>query len=225
EFLPELNEGSIWVNVTLAPSVSPDAAQTAARQIREALKRVPEVNSVISKVGRPDDGTDPKIFNSAEFFVEMKPEAEWPKGKTKATLIREMEASIGKLPGLEPSFSQPIRDNVLESISQIDGQIVIKIQGDDFDTIKQIARQIRSRIATVPGVTRSFVDRDGRLPQYRIDIDRVNAARFGVNVADLQDTIEAALAGKAATELWEGERHFSVVVRLRSDERALGGLS
>ena len=211
--------------MTLAPSVSPDAAQTAARQIREALKRVPEVNSVISKVGRPDDGTDPKIFNSAEFFVEMKPEAEWPKGKTKATLIREMEASIGKLPGLEPSFSQPIRDNVLESISQIDGQIVIKIQGDDFDTIKQIARQIRSRIATVPGVTRSFVDRDGRLPQYRIDIDRVNAARFGVNVADLQDTIEAALAGKAATELWEGERHFSVVVRLRSDERALGGLS
>ena len=225
EFLPELNEGSIWVNVTLAPSVAPIEAQTAARQIRSALVAVPEVSSVISKVGRPDDGTDPKIFNSAEFFVEMKPENQWRKGLTKQALIRELDASIGKLPGLEPSFSQPIRDNVLESISQIDGQIVIKIQGDDFDTIKQIARQIRSRIANVPGVTRSFVDRDGRLPQYRIDIDRITAGRYGVNVADLQGTIESALAGKAATELWEGERHFSVVVRLKPEQRDLSRLS
>jgi cobalt-zinc-cadmium resistance protein CzcA len=225
EFLPELNEGSIWVNVTFAPSVSPAVAQATAQKIRQALSTVPEVNSVISKVGRPDDGTDPKIFNSSEYFVEMKPDDQWRKGKTKQALIREMEAAIGVLPGLEPSFSQPIRDNVLESISQIDGQIVIKIQGDDFDTIKQIARDIRSRIANVEGVTRSFVDRDGRLPQYRIDIDRVTAARYGVNVADLQETIEAALAGKAATELWEGERHFSVVVRLRPGQRDLSGLS
>lgn len=225
EFLPELNEGSIWVNVTFAPSVSPVVAQATARQIRQAISTVPEVNSVISKVGRPDDGTDPKIFNSSEYFVEMKPDDQWRKGKTKQALIREMEAAIGVLPGLEPSFSQPIRDNVLESISQIDGQIVIKIQGDDFDTIKQIARDIRSRIANVEGVTRSFVDRDGRLPQYRIDIDRVTAARYGVNVADLQETIEAALAGKAATELWEGERHFSVVVRLKPGQRDLSELA
>ena len=225
EFLPELNEGSIWVNVTFAPSVSPTVAQATAQKIRQAIATVPEVNSVISKVGRPDDGTDPKIFNSSEYFVEMKPDDQWRKGKTKQALIREMEAAIGVLPGLEPSFSQPIRDNVLESISQIDGQIVIKIQGDDFDTIKQIARDIRSRIANVEGVTRSFVDRDGRLPQYRIDIDRVMAARYGVNVADLQETIEAALAGKAATELWEGERHFSVVVRLKPGQRDLSGLS
>jgi cobalt-zinc-cadmium resistance protein CzcA len=225
EFLPELNEGSIWVNVTLAPSVAPARAQQAAQEVRHALTRVPEVASVISKVGRPDDGTDPKIFNSAEFFVEMKPERDWRPGHDKHQLIREMDAEIARLPGLEPSFSQPIRDNVLESISQIDGQIVIKIQGDDFDTIKQIARQIRARIAGVAGVTRSFVDRDGRLPQYRIDFDRVTAARYGINVADLQETIEAALAGKAATELWEGERHFSVVVRLRPEQRELAGLS
>ena len=225
EFLPELNEGSIWVNVTFAPSVSPAVAQATAQKIRQAISTVPEVNSVISKVGRPDDGTDPKIFNSSEYFVEMKPDDQWRKGKTKQMLIHEMEAAIGVLPGLEPSFSQPIRDNVLESISQIDGQIVIKIQGDDFDTIKQIARDIRSRIANVEGVTRSFVDRDGRLPQYRIDIDRVTAARYGVNVADLQETIESALAGKAATELWEGERHFSVVVRLKPGQRDLSGLA
>ncbi len=221
EFLPELNEGQIWVNVTLAPSVAPAEAQRAARSVRQALSTVPEVASVISKVGRPDDGTDPKIFNSAEFFVEMRPEETWRKGYTKASLIREMDAAIGRLPGLEPSFSQPIRDNVLESISQIDGQIVIKVQGDDFDTIKDLARQIRQRIAGVAGVTRSFVDRDGRLPQFRIDIDRATAARYGVNVADLQEVVESALAGKATTELWEGERHFSVVVRLKPEQRDL----
>ena len=176
---------------------------------------------MISKVGRPDDGTDPKIFNSAEFFVEMRPEDTWRPGRTKAALIREMDEAIGRLPGLEPTFSQPIRDNVLESISQIDGQIVIKVQGDDFDTIKDLARQIRRLIAGVPGVSRSFVDRDGRLPQFRIDIDRATAARYGVNVADLQEVVESALAGRATSELWEGERHFSVVVRHKPEQREL----
>ncbi|HYF60125.1 MAG TPA: CusA/CzcA family heavy metal efflux RND transporter [Burkholderiaceae bacterium] len=221
EFLPELNEGSIWVNVTLAPSISPEAAQRSVRAIRGAIATVPEVASVISKAGRPDDGTDPKIFNGAEFFVEMKPETSWRAGATKASLVREMEAAIGVLPGLEPSFSQPIRDNVLESISQIDGQIVIKVQGDDSETLKRIARAIRREIATVPGVTRSFVDRDGQLPQFRIDIDRATAARYGVNVADLQEVVESALAGRATSELWEGERHFSVVVRLNPEQREL----
>lgn len=221
EFLPELNEGAIWVNVTLSPSVSPAEAQRAARSIRQALGSVPEVASVISKVGRPDDGTDPKIFNSAEFFVEMQPEASWRAGRTQAGLIHEMDAAIGRLPGLEPTFSQPIRDNVLESISQIDGQIVIKVQGDDFDTLKQLARQIRQLIAEVPGVSRSFVDRDGQLPQFRIDIDRATAARYGVNVGDLQQVVESALAGRATSELWEGERHFSVVVRLEPEQREL----
>jgi hypothetical protein len=215
---------SMRIRAARAPSVSPAEAQKSARAVRDALSTVPEVVSVISKVGRPDDGTDPKIFNSAEFFVETKPEADWPKGKTKPMLIRAMDATIGRLPGLEPSFSQPIRDNALESISQIDGQIVIKIQGDDFDTIKQIARQIRLRIAGVAGVTRSFVDRDGRLPQFRIDIDRATAARYGVNVADMQDVVESALAGKATSELWEGERHFSVVVRLEAEQRDLPSL-
>jgi cobalt-zinc-cadmium resistance protein CzcA len=154
----------------------------------------------------------------------MKPEDQWRAGRTKAALIHEMDGAIGVLPGLEPSFSQPIRDNALKSISQIDGQIVIKIQGDDFDTIKQIARQIRLRIAGVAGVTRSFVDRDGRLPQFRIDIDRATAARYGVNVADMQDVVESALAGKATSELWEGERHFSVVVRLEAEQRDLPSL-
>ena len=224
EFLPELDEGSIWVNLTLPSSVSPEEAKRAMKQVRHALLSVPEVRSSVSKIGRPDDGTDPKLFNGSEIFVELKPAHEWRAGKTKQDLIREMDAAVSGLPGLEPSFSQPIRDNVLESISQIDGQIVIKVHGDDYAKLKDIAHQIMGQISNVDGVARSFIDRDGIVPQYRIDIDRAAAARYGVNIGDVQDVVEAAMAGKATTELWEGERHFSIIVRLASEQRELANL-
>ncbi len=224
EFLPELNEGSIWVNVFLPPSVSPAEAQEQAKLIRQKLKSVPEVRTAISKVGRPDDGTDPKIFNAMEIYVELAPDDQWRPGKSKEDLIKEMDDAVSSLPGMEPSFSQPIRDNVLESISQVDGQIVIKVRGDDLDRLIQDSKQILARIQTVPGVVRAFVDRDGLLPQYVLDIDRAAAARYGINVGDIQDLIETAMAGKATSELWEGEKHFSVVVRLRDGERALPNL-
>jgi heavy metal efflux system protein len=224
EFLPELNEGTIWVNLTLPPSVSPAEAQEQVRGVRQALHTIPEVRTAISKVGRPDDGTDPKIFNSAEFYVDFVPEAEWRHGKTKDDLIAEMDAAVSAIPGMEPSFSQPIRDNVLESISQVDGQIVIKVRGDDLDRINAEARTILEKISKVKGVVRSFIDREGSLPQYVIDVDRAAAARYGVNVGDIQDLVETALAGKATSELWEGEKHFSVMVRLRADEREMANL-
>lgn len=224
EFLPELNEGTTWVNLMLPSSVSPEEAQEQLRAVRNALHTVPEVHTVISKVGRPDDGTDPKIFNSSEEYVDFIPESQWRPGKTKDDLIREMDAAVSAIPGLEPSFSQPIRDNVLESISQVDGQIVIKVRGDDLDQINLEGHQILENIADVPGVARAFIDRDGSLPQYIVDIDRAAAARYGINVGDVQDLIETALAGKATSELWEGERHFSVVVRLKPGERELGNL-
>ena len=224
EFLPELNEGSIWVNVTLPPSVSPAEAQEQARAIRQALRSIPEVNTAISKVGRPDDGTDPKIFNGAEFLVDLKPESAWRPGKTKEGLIKELDDAVSALPGIEPSFSQPIRDNVLESISQVDGQIVIKVRGDDLDSLAKHGERILGQIAGVKGVIRAFIDRSGTLPQYVLDIDRQAAARYGINVGDIQDLVETALAGKATSELWEGEKHFSVVVRLKESERSLPNL-
>ncbi|HLX22165.1 MAG TPA: CusA/CzcA family heavy metal efflux RND transporter [Usitatibacter sp.] len=224
EFLPELNEGTTWVNLMLPPSVSPDEAMEQMRAVRKALHTVPEVNTVISKVGRPDDGTDPKIFNSAELFVDFTPESQWRRGKTKDDLVEEMDAAVSAIPGMEPSFDQPIRDNVLESISQVDGQIVIKLRGDDLDQINAEGHQILKAIADVPGVVRAFIDRDGTLPQYIVDIDRAAAARYGINVGDVQDLIETAIAGKATSELWEGERHFSVVVRLKPGERELANL-
>ena len=224
EFLPELNEGSIWASVVLPPSVSPMEAQDQARIIRTALRSVPEVNTVISKVGRPDDGTDPKIFNSGEFLVDLKPESQWRSGVSKDEILRDLDSKLLAIPGIDPSFSQPIRDNVLESISQVKGQIVIKVSADDLDRISTLAHGIFGRISSVRGVASAFIDRDGTLPQYVLDIDRGTAARYGINIGDVQDLVETAIAGKATSEMLEGEKHFSVVVRLKEAERALSSL-
>ena len=221
EFLPELNEGSIWVNLTLPTSVSVSEAQQLTRKVRQAIRKFPEVASVTSKSGRPEDGTDPKLINMAEFLVDLKPESQWRHGVDKAKLLQEMDAEISKIPGMEPSFDGPIRDNVLESISQIDGQIVVKVFGDDLDLLRDSALAILKQVRTVPGVVRSFVDRLGELPQVQIHVDRARAARYGLNVADVQDVIESALGGKEVTQLWEGEQRFGVAVRLEEPEREL----
>ncbi len=221
EFLPELNEGSIWINVPLPASVSVDEAQDEMTKYRKALRTVPEVASVLSKAGRPEDGTDPKLINSAEILVELRPEAEWRKGYDKPALLDEMERSLTQFPGVAPSFSQPIRDNVLESISQIDGQIVIKVFGEDLDILLDDAREVLNAIKDVAGVRRAFIDRLGNLPQLLIKVDRQAAARYGINVGDVQDVIETALGGRAVTQLWEGERKFAVAVRLKEPQRAI----
>ncbi len=224
EFLPELNEGTIWVNLRLPSSVSTEEAARILRNVRLALLKVPEVRTAVSKAGQPEDGTDPKTISMAEVFVDIKPEEEWRKGLTKAQLIDEMDKVVSALPGMEPTFSQPIRDNVLESISQIDGQIVIKVSGDDLVELKRITEDIEREIKQVQGVYRAEINRAGDLPQLVIDIDRDRAARLGLNVQDIQDVIEAALAGKAATQLWEGERKFAVAVRLPEAKRVMASL-
>ncbi len=221
EFLPELNEGTIWVNTTLPAGVSIEEAQKRCAQMRKLIRTVPEVNTVISKAGRPEDGTDPKPINMLECFVDMKPADRWRPGSTKESILAEMDKAFDALPGLETSFSQPIRDNVLESISQIDGQVVIKIFGEDSATLQQQVDAVIRKVVGVRGVARAFVDRAGEVPQSVIEVDRAAAARHGLNVQDVEDVIETALGGKAATELWEGEKHFSVVLRLPQPERAL----
>ena len=221
EFLPELNEGSIWINVPLPASVSVNEAQDEMTKYRKALRTVPEVASVLSKAGRPEDGTDPKLINSAEILVELRPESEWRKGFDKPALLDEMERSLTQFPGVAPSFSQPIRDNVLESISQIDGQIVIKVFGEDLDILLDDAREVLNAIKDVAGVRRAFIDRLGTLPQLLIKVDRQAAARYGINVGDVQEVIETALGGRAVTQLWEGERKFAVAVRLKEPQRAI----
>jgi cobalt-zinc-cadmium resistance protein CzcA len=221
EFLPELNEGSIWINLNYPTSISVSEAQELSHRVRAAIRKFPEVASVTSKSGRPEDGTDPKLINMAEFLVDLKPDSEWKRGVDKARLLQELDAEISKIPGMEPSFSQPIRDNVLESISQIDGQIVIKVFGDDLDALRDASLAVLKQVQNVPGVARAFVDRLGELPQIQVRIDRARAARYGLNVADIQDVIESALGGKEVTQIWEGEQRFGVALRLEENQRTL----
>jgi cobalt-zinc-cadmium resistance protein CzcA len=224
EFLPELNEGTIWINLTFPPGVSVNEASALCSRLRSALRTVPEVKTVISKAGRPEDGTDPKPINMAEFFVDLIPSSQWRPHMTKERVIDALDKALEVAPGIDTSFSQPIRDNVLESISQIDGQVVIKVFGEDPVTLRRLVQEVLHTIAGVRGVARAFIDRAGEVPQSLIEIDREQAARYGLNVSDVQDVIEIALGGKAATEMWEGEKRFSVIVRLPETERKLANL-
>jgi cobalt-zinc-cadmium resistance protein CzcA len=224
EFLPELNEGTFWANFDMPSSVSSVEASKILLLARNALNTVPEVRTAVSKAGQPEDGTDPKTLSMAEIFIDVKPQEEWRKGLTRDQLIDEMDSKLRAIPGIDPAFSQPIRDNVLESISQIKGQIVVKVSGEDLGELRRVAEAIQREIKQVQGVQRGEIDRLGDLPQLVIDIDRDRAARLGLNVQDIQDVVEAALGGKAATQLWEGERKFAVAVRLPESKRALASL-
>ena len=225
EFLPELNEGTFWVNWDLPSSISQEDATKVLRLARRALQTIPEVKTVVSKAGQPEDGTDPKTLSMAEVFVDVKPTEEWRKGLTRDQLIEEMDARLSVIPGVDPAFSQPIRDNVLESISQIKGQIVVKVAGDDLQELQRTVEAMKREFRQVQGIQRAEVDRLGQLPQLVIDINREKAAQLGINVSDIQDVIETALAGKSTTYIWEGEKKFAVAVRLPEEKRALSQLS
>lgn len=224
EFLPELNEGSLWLNVPLHPSISVSEASREMGRMQDVLKKIPEIKTVVFKAGRPEDGTDPKLISMAEILVDLKPESEWTRKITKRQVMLEMDRELSKIPGVQASFSQPIRDNILESISQIDGQIVVKIFGEDLDVLRDNAGKVLAAIADVQGVSRAMIDRQGELPQTLIEIDRAVAARYGLNVADIEDVIETVLGGKVATSVWEGEKRFGIVARLKEDQRALDEL-
>jgi cobalt-zinc-cadmium resistance protein CzcA len=219
EFLPELNEGAIWVNLMLPAGISLSEVSRTLHRVRSTLTAFAEVNAVISQAGRPEDGTDPKPVNMAELFVDLKPQPSWRRKISKEALIEEMNQALEQLPGIEPSFSQPIRDNVLESISQIDGQIVVKLFSTDPEVLRVKTKEILREVSGVRGVARAFIDRAGETPQLQIEIDRERAARYGLNVADIEDVIETAIGGKEATQIWEGERKFGVVVRLAEELR------
>ena len=221
EFLPELNEGTFWVNWDMPASISQQEASQVLRRARTQLLKIPEVRTVVSKAGQPEDGTDPKTLSMAEVFVDVKPVEEWRKGLTREQLIEEMDFQLTRIPGIDPAFSQPIRDNVLESISQIKGQIVVKVAGDDLGELRRTTEALQREFRQVAGVQRAEIDRLGELPQILVDIDRERASRLGLNVADIQDVIETALAGRAVTDIWEGERRFSVAIRLPKDQRTL----
>jgi cobalt-zinc-cadmium resistance protein CzcA len=162
EFLPELNEGAIWINCALEASVSISEAQSVARRLRAAAMAIPEVRTAYSELGRPEDGTDPKIVNQVEVLVDLHPEELWKRPVTKAQIVAELDYAVQSIPGLQVSFSQPIRDNVLESISQVDGQIVIKIVGDDLDRLREYGLWVTSSKSSRPRWVVATRRRSGR---------------------------------------------------------------
>lgn len=222
EFLPELDEGSIWLTATLDPSTSLAEAQQQSRRIRELVGTFPQVSTVVAKLGRPEDGSDAKGANQIEALVALKPEKEWPKGVDKRQLVSDLQRTLEqRIPGPEFSISQPVRDNILESISQIKGQVVIKVSGSDLDVLNRQAQAILAQVRGVEGVESAFIDRDGSLPQLQIEIDRDRAARYGLNVSDVDEVIETALGGRQVGELWEGDRRFPITLRLDDADRDL----
>ena len=222
EFLPELDEGSIWLTATLDPSTSLAEAQAQSRRIRDLVRTLPEVSTVVAKLGRPEDGSDAKGANQIEALVALKPDSEWTRKIDKRELVAQMQRLLEeRIPGPEFSISQPVRDNILESISQIKGQVVIKVSGENLEVLTDQAQAILAQVKHVDGVESAFIDRDGSLPQLRIDIDRDRAARYGLNVQDIDAVIETAIGGREVGQLWEGERQFPISLRLSDADRDL----
>jgi len=220
EFLPTLEEGNLWIRATMPPTISLEAGMPIVDRIREILLRHPEAITVVSQHGRPDNGSDAAGFFNAEFFVPLKPFEEWAKGRTKAKLIDELQAEFAnEFTGIGFNFSQYIQDNVEEGISGVKGANSIKIIGRDLATLEQIARQAMREMSQVRGVADLGVFWVLGQPNLNIKVDREKAARYGLNVSDLNMVIQAALGGTVATTLLESDRQFNVTVRLAPEYR------
>ena len=213
EFLPELDEGALWVTATLPPTISLEEAQRMVPRLRGELLAFPEVRTVVAQLGRPEDGTDPAPVNSLQMFVDLAPQDRWTTARTRDGLVEAMEARLDRYPGIAYNFSQPIKDNVEEGISGLKGQVAVKLFGDDLGKLDDLATRASRAIASVPGAADLAVIQAGQLPQVQIAIDRKKIARYGIAISDVDEAIETALGGKAATQLWEGERRFEVTVR------------
>jgi cobalt-zinc-cadmium resistance protein CzcA len=215
EFLPHLDEGAIWARATLAPSTGPTEGARVMNQARIILASFPEVTQVISQVGRPDDGTDTTGFFNTEYFVDLKPKEQWRPvfRQNKEELVAAMDRELEKIPGALWNFSQPIADNMEEAVSGVKGQLAIKIYGDDLRTLEAKGEEIVSVMRTVNGVADLGLFRVIGQPNLEFVVDRKRAARFGINVADVQDAIETAVGGKALSQVLEGEQRYDLVAR------------
>ena len=215
EFLPHLDEGSIWVRGTLAPSTGPTESLRVMNEARIRLNAFPEVTKVVSQTGRPDDGTDTTGFFNTEYFVDLKPKEEWRPAfrQNKDELIAAMDRELSKIPGVGWNFSQPISDNVEEAVSGVKGELAVKIYGDDLRTLEEKGNQIVSIMSKISGVADLGLFRVIGQPNLNYTVNREAAARFGINVADVQDAIQAAVGGNAVTQVLQGEARYDVVVR------------
>jgi len=217
EFLPKLEEGNFWIRATLPPSISLEEANGYVNRMRAVIKSYPEVVTVVSQNGRPDDGTDATGFFNAEFYAPLAPFDTWPKGIGKETLTEEMSRRLeAEFPGVEFNFSQNIEDNVEEAASGVKGENSVKLFGNDLAALEQTAAKIKEVLATVPGVTDLAVLNSLGQPTVAIDIDRGRAGRYGLAPGDINATVTAAIGGQAGGNLYEqgSDRNFPIIVRL-----------
>src|SRR5882762_4462137 len=229
EFLPQLNEGSIYVRASMPQSVSFSNANIMSEDMRHIFQGYPEVKGVISQNGRPNDGTDPTGFFNVEFFVDLFGKGQWTRGLKKEEIIADMQSKLEReFPGVVFGFSQPISDNVQEAVSGVKGEMAIKIFGDNFDKLEQIADSVSSIMQTVPGVEDLGIFKSLGQPELRVEIDRIKLARYGANILEANNIIEMAIGGKKTTTLYEGERRFDIRLRFspefRVNEREIGKL-
>jgi heavy metal efflux system protein len=222
EFLPHLEEGNLWIRATMPPSISLEKGNDYVNRMREIIKGFPEVETVVSQNGRPDDGTDATGFFNAEFFVPLKPFEAWPSGVDKEKLTQQVnQALVGRFPGVEFNFSQYIEDNVEEAASGVKGENSVKLFGNDLETLERTAAKVKDAVATVPGIVDLAVLNSLGQPTVKIDIDRARAARYGLAPGDINATIQAAIGGQAAGNLYEegSDRNFPMIVRLAPEYR------
>jgi len=221
EFLPHLDEGALWVRGTLAPSTGPDEGIRVANQARIVLCSFPEVPQCTSQVGRPDDGTDTTGFFNTEYFVDLRPKEEWRPifHQDKDHLIAAMQRELDKIPGVVWGFSQPIEDNMEEAVSGVKGELATKIYGDDLRTLEAEADEIVAIMRQVPGIEDLGVFRLLGQPNLNVTIDRDAAARYQINVADVQDAIQTAVGGNALTQVLQGEARYDLVLRYLPEYR------
>ena len=217
EFLPKLEEGNFWIRATMPTSISIEEGNGYVNAMRAVIGSYPEVQTVVSQHGRPDDGTDATGFFNAEFFVPLKPFETWPSGTDKEKLTALMtEQLTQRFPGVEFNFSQYIEDNVEEAASGVKGENSVKVYGNDLETLERIANQVDKVLAEVPGITDLAVLRSLGQPTIRIDVDRLRAARYGLGPGDVNAVVQAAIGGQSPGDLYEpgSDRHFPIIVRL-----------
>jgi cobalt-zinc-cadmium resistance protein CzcA len=220
EFLPALEEGNFWIRASLPPTLTLDAGTAATRKIREILLQHKEVITVVSQHGRPDNGSDASPFSNVELFVPLKNYEQWPAGLTKDKLTAELQDEFSAaLPGVNFNFSQYIQDNVEEAISGVKGANSVKIIGPNLAVLEDLATKVRDQMATVPGVADLGIFHLLGQPNLNVRIDRVRAARYGLNTGDINTTLQAALGGTVATNVLEGDRSFNLTVRLADKYR------
>jgi cobalt-zinc-cadmium resistance protein CzcA len=221
EFLPHLDEGAMWVRGTLAPSTGPEESLAISNRARLVLASYPEVTEVIDQIGRPDDGTDATGFFNTEYFVDLKPKEQWRPvfHQNKDELIASMNEQMEKIPGAIWGFSQPIEDNMEEAVSGVKGELSVKIYGDDFKILEEKGNDVVSVMSKIPGIADLGLFRIIGQPNLTFTVDRQAAARFGINVADIQDAIQTAVGGTVLSEVLKGEAQFDLVLRYQKKFR------